>query len=195
MLSPNIMLAPSWAIVAHCATCYIWASAWDFQHCGMWDQQKPQISLRPCAVWSEPLLVAGVFYECYLSYWLNIIWSFKAGCTGSYESTLVKMPHCWKSHVPAHLSFRYHMRVIDQLVCRGNIHNTVFQAVHRLLLTDNHFWILVQSFLMLVIMIQSLNFWEPSPANVSKEFTLPYLCQNSRLMVSPLFFNPLYTNG
>ena len=23
------------------------------------------------------------------------------GCTGSYESTLVKMPHCWKSHVTA----------------------------------------------------------------------------------------------
>ena len=24
--------------------------------------------------------------------------SFKGGCTGSYESTLVKMLHCWKSH-------------------------------------------------------------------------------------------------
>ena len=23
------------------------------------------------------------------------------GCTGSSESTLVKMPHCWKSHVAA----------------------------------------------------------------------------------------------
>ena len=41
-----------------------------------------------------------------LSYWLNIIWSFyslKGGCTASSESTLVKMPHCWKSHVAAHL--------------------------------------------------------------------------------------------
>ena len=27
------------------------------------------------------------------------------GCTGSSESTLVKMPHCWKSHVAAHLYF------------------------------------------------------------------------------------------
>ena len=27
----------------------------------------------------------------------------KRGCTGSYESTHVKMPHCWKSHVRAHL--------------------------------------------------------------------------------------------
>ena len=29
----------------------------------------------------------------------------KESCTGSFESTLVKMPHCWKSHVTAHLSF------------------------------------------------------------------------------------------
>ena len=28
--------------------------------------------------------------------------SFKGGCTGSSESTLVKMTHCWKSHVLAH---------------------------------------------------------------------------------------------
>ena len=25
----------------------------------------------------------------------------KVGCTGLYESTLVKTPHCWKSHVTA----------------------------------------------------------------------------------------------
>ena len=25
--------------------------------------------------------------------------SLKGGCTDSSESTLVKMPHCWKSHV------------------------------------------------------------------------------------------------
>ena len=38
----------------------IWASAWDFQQYGMCDQQ----SLRSaCAVWSEPLLVAWVFYD------------------------------------------------------------------------------------------------------------------------------------
>ena len=28
--------------------------------------------------------------------------SLKRGCTGSSESTLVKMPHCWKSHVADH---------------------------------------------------------------------------------------------
>ena len=31
--------------------------------------------------------------------------SLKGGCIGSYESSLVKMSHCWKSHVAAHLSY------------------------------------------------------------------------------------------
>ena len=30
--------------------------------------------------------------------------SLKGGCTGSSKSTLVKMPHCWKPHVAAHVS-------------------------------------------------------------------------------------------
>ena len=29
--------------------------------------------------------------------------SLKGGCTGSSKSTLVKMPHCWKSHVTTQL--------------------------------------------------------------------------------------------
>ena len=28
--------------------------------------------------------------------------SLKGGCTGLYEATLVKMPHCWKSQVAAY---------------------------------------------------------------------------------------------
>ena len=28
--------------------------------------------------------------------------SLKGGCTGSFESTRVKTPHCWKLHVTAH---------------------------------------------------------------------------------------------
>ena len=31
--------------------------------------------------------------------------SLKGGCTGSSESTFVKMPHCWKSHVAARILF------------------------------------------------------------------------------------------
>ena len=33
--------------------------------------------------------------------------SLKVGCTGSSESTLVKMPHCWESHVVALRCFCY----------------------------------------------------------------------------------------
>ena len=29
--------------------------------------------------------------------------SIKGGCTGSSESTFVKMPNCWKYHAAAHL--------------------------------------------------------------------------------------------
>ena len=29
--------------------------------------------------------------------------SLKGGCTCSSESTHVKMPHCWQSHVAAHI--------------------------------------------------------------------------------------------
>ena len=30
--------------------------------------------------------------------------SLKGGCTGSSESALVEMPHCWKSHALAQFS-------------------------------------------------------------------------------------------
>ena len=31
--------------------------------------------------------------------------SLKGGWTGSFESTHVKMPHCWKSHAAAHVQY------------------------------------------------------------------------------------------
>ena len=31
--------------------------------------------------------------------------SLKGGCIGSCESTLVEMPHCWKSHAVAQMFF------------------------------------------------------------------------------------------
>ena len=37
--------------------------------------------------------------------------NLKGGCTGSSESTLVKMPRCWKSHVTAQLAFSFHLVV------------------------------------------------------------------------------------
>ena len=50
-------------------------------------------------------------FACLLEYSMNVklltehhleFLSLKGGCIGSSESTLVKMPHCWKSHAMAH---------------------------------------------------------------------------------------------
>ena len=37
--------------------------------------------------------------------------SLTGGCTDSSESTLVKMPHCWKSHVTAQIILPYQSSV------------------------------------------------------------------------------------
>ena len=37
----------------------------------------------------------------------------KGVCTGSSESTHVKMPHCWKSHAMAHFQV-FHIPVVHQ---------------------------------------------------------------------------------
>ena len=57
--------------------------------------------------------------------------SLKEGYTCSSESILVKMPHCWKSHVAAHLSYIYtgaHLRHNDFRIfadtCRSSRNNS-----------------------------------------------------------------------
>ena len=42
--------------------------------------------------------------------------SLKGGCTGSSESTLVKMTYCWKSHATAQLF------IIDDKFSHGVVH-------------------------------------------------------------------------
>ena len=41
--------------------------------------------------------------------------SLTGGCTCSSESTLVKMPHCWKSHDTAHVYLRIFSRSVSLL--------------------------------------------------------------------------------
>ena len=43
----------------------------------------------------------------------------KGGFTGSSESTLVKIPHCWKSHVVAQIICMYMYVVIAQHIVSG----------------------------------------------------------------------------
>ena len=39
--------------------------------------------------------------------------SFQGGCTGLSESTLVKMPQCWKSHYPTH----FMLHLLTCIIC------------------------------------------------------------------------------
>ena len=69
----------------------------------MWDQQ----SLRSACTYaqSDQSLCLSLEYSMTVKLLTEIhleFLSLKAGCRGSSESTLVKIPHCWKSHVTAH---------------------------------------------------------------------------------------------
>ena len=82
-----------------------WASTWDFQQCGMCDQQSLRSS--PCAyAQSDQSLCLSLEYPMSVKLLTEHHLEFRClngGCTGSSESRLVKIPHCWKSHVAAHI--------------------------------------------------------------------------------------------
>ena len=50
--------------------------------------------------------------------------SLKGGCTGLSEAMLVKMPHCWKLHVAAHM-YLSHMRKTSFIVS-SEVRNIIF---------------------------------------------------------------------
>ena len=54
--------------------------------------------------------------------------SLKGGCRGSSESTHVKMPHCWKSHVMAQLTIQALSRE-NHILLHANIKSEK-QAAH-----------------------------------------------------------------
>ena len=45
--------------------------------------------------------------------------SLKGSCTGSSESTLVKMSNCWKSHALAHIILPCYILCSVKLYCHG----------------------------------------------------------------------------
>ena len=70
-----------------------------------------QISLGICLCWSlEYSMTAKLLTEHHLEFL-----SLKGGCTGLSESTLVKMPYCWKSHVTAHICTFQHFRLVGRV--------------------------------------------------------------------------------
>ena len=54
--------------------------------------------------------------------------SLKGGCAGSSESTLVKMPHCWKSHVAAQI---YHHTSLLKHYSNGIKYDNVNKQVYK----------------------------------------------------------------
>ena len=96
----------------------------------MCDQQ----SLRSaCAyVQSDQSLCKSLEYSMTVKLLTEFL-SLKGGCTGSSESTLIKMPHCWKSHAAAHFTpnidvvlFAWDCLVAEIPLRNNNIHVTCF---------------------------------------------------------------------
>ena len=56
--------------------------------------------------------------------------SLKGGCTGSSESTLVKMSNCWKSHATAHMYCR-RRKIKTDLVLQEDLDHQNVHDVHQ----------------------------------------------------------------
>ena len=65
---------------------------------------KPQISLRKAQSDQSHCksLVHSITIQLRTDHHLEFL-SLKGGCTGSSESTVIKISHCWKSHVIAQM--------------------------------------------------------------------------------------------
>ena len=81
-----------------------WAMALDFQQCGMCDQQSLRSACAYVQSDQSPCLSLEYFISVKLltEHHLEFL-TLKGGCTGSSESTHVKIPHCLKSHAMAHI--------------------------------------------------------------------------------------------
>ena len=89
----------------------------DFQQCGMCDQLRH----RPACAYtkSDQSLCSSLEYSMTVKlpteHHLEFL-CLTGGCTVSSESTLFKMPQCWKSHATAHFLGWYNKR---NTTCRG----------------------------------------------------------------------------
>ena len=90
---------------AHYSICQpVYTATWDFQQCGMCNQQRIRSACQYAQSYQSLCwtLEFSMNVKLLTEHHLEAL-SSKGGCTGSPESTLVKMPHSWKSHVTAHI--------------------------------------------------------------------------------------------
>ena len=64
--------------------------------------------------------------------------SLKGGCTGWSESTLVKMLHCWKSHVAAHTRDVFYVRRVVNLMKRAKVNAYIMHIFGKIELLSIH---------------------------------------------------------
>ena len=56
--------------------------------------------------------------------------SLKGDCTGLCETTLVKTPHCWKSHVPLHFYLQGYGTLVPHSVAEEQTTNREINSSH-----------------------------------------------------------------
>ena len=64
--------------------------------------------------------------------------SLKGGCTGWSESTLVKMPHCWKSHATAHTRDIFYVRRVENLMKTAKVNAYIVYIFGKIELLSIH---------------------------------------------------------
>ena len=145
-----------------------WAATWDFQKCGMCNQQ----SLRPACAYaqSDQSLCLSLEYSITLrllaEHHLEFL-SLKDGCTGLSESTHVKVPHCWKSHVAAELILsmkRESWLLYFNVLCLGLVCGL---------------WVLHYFFLVILLWVPSFFIFEKRGLKISDIVTIVWLQTNS----------------
>ena len=118
----------------------IWALTWDFQQCGMCDRQR---------LWSDCAYMRSLI-RAFTSR-LNILsvlsyLEFQSS-TGSSESTLVKIPHCWKSHVAAHMYLQIFSNEVSWFLDKRNrVGNIILTSARRRFMLDPPFPIIAPAF-------------------------------------------------
>ena len=139
---------------------YIWAVTWDFQQCDMCDQQR----LRPACAYaqSDQSLCLSLEYsrsvKLLTEHHLQFL-SLKGGCTGLSESTLVKIPHCWKSHVAAHLAIVLYEQVQPHWILSKFMINVMmmFLALHPMESKSLNSFVMLEHLAMLLTSTLAIN--------------------------------------
>ena len=75
--------------------------------------------------------------------------SLEGGCTGSSESTLVKLSHCWKSHVTAHLISSGTKYTQQTISCSGNW--SIYKGIMRFVLFEFMRYVPFNNYLLMIM--------------------------------------------